>query len=383
MGNVRNLIFCNFAVWKETQWFWSINFNALFSRNIVSGEVERRSKYIKYSKKGNGAAYNNVVLYNNKIIAIPGRERKIMILDMETECFRYINLEIPFIKEEDNAFFAYVESGKWLFMIGNQIPYILKLDMDSEHILKIVNLGTSITDRAIYFRDAVLDKEQLLIPLMDENIVFEVDINTLQWTKRTVGTLKKGFSAICRSADSVWLMSRQQGAVLQWNREDNRVIIHKIEKEEVKYKDFHAGHFIGKRIWMFPSQGNMVLSLDAKTGELIKENAINRYIKALQSEKCAFRAVQMEQENFFLLCFCADKWVHMIYDPQRDKLEVSKLKCEITYEELYKRGIEMVDEKDLPLEKFMDYLIANGLKDRKEFDLTKYDHVNQIWKTIH
>ena len=58
MGNVRNLIFCNFTVWKETQWFWSINFNALFSRNIVSGEVERRSKYIKYSKKGNGAAYN-------------------------------------------------------------------------------------------------------------------------------------------------------------------------------------------------------------------------------------------------------------------------------------------------------------------------------------
>lgn len=383
MGNVREMVFCNSVVWKETQWFWSINFNALFSRNIVSGEVQRRSKYIKYSKKGNGAAYNKVVLYNNKIIVVPGRERKIMILDLETECFRYIDLKISFIKEEDNAFFAYMVSGKWLFMVGNQIPYILKLDMDSEQILKIVNLGVSITDREAYFRDVVLDKNQLLVPLMDENVVFEVDTDTLHWTKRTVGAIKEGFSAICKSEDRVWLMPRQHGAVLQWCRKDDRVIIYEIEKEGVRYNGFHSGHYIGKMIWMFPFWGNMVLSFDAETGELVKENAINRYIKALQAETCIFRAVQVEGECIFLLCFCADEWVRMIYDPQRDKLKVSELKCEITLEELYKRGIELVNEKDLPLEKFIDYLMVNELNNRKESDLTKYDCINQIWETIH
>lgn len=379
MGNARDLIFCNFVVWKETQWFWSINFNALFSRNMVSGEVKRQSEY---SKKGNGTAYNNVVLYNNKIIAIPGRERKIMIWDLETECFRYIDLEIPFVKEDANAFFSYVASGKWLFMIGNEIPYVLKLDMDAERILKVVNLDVPVTNRKAYFRDAVLDEEQLIVPLLGKNTVFEIDTDNLQWTKRNVGDSGDGFSAICRGIDSIWLMPERQSAVLQWYRESGRIIVHEIQKEGSRHQGFHSGHLIGKKIWVFPFRGNMVFSFDVETGEFMKENAINRYIRALQLETCAFRAVQVERERFYLLCFCADEWVRMIYDPERDKLEKAKLKCEVTYEELYKRGIEVVDEKDFPLEKFINYLMVHNFNGGKGFGPTKYGCGNQIWETI-
>lgn len=388
MSNVRNLVFCNFVVWKEIQWFWSINYNALFSRNIVFGEVKRWGKYIKCNEKGNGAAYNNVVLYNNKIIAIPGTERKIMILDIETKSFRYINLEIQFIKENKNAFFAYAVSGKYLFIIGNEIPYILKFDMESEDILGIVNLSNQITDRRAYFRDAVVDKDKLLIPLMDENLVFEIDTDTLQWKKRKVGDAKDGFSAICRSTNSIWLMPRQQGAVLQWYRENDRVIIHEIEKEGFKFlpmkNNFHSGHFIGKRIWVFPFQGNIVFSVDEETGKFMKENAINRYIKTLQSKECVFRAVQVEREQIYILCCCIDEWVQMIYDPEMDKLEV--LKCEMDCEEylnyLYKRGISTIGEKDFSLENFAGFLAAFDMEKEDRFDLTEYDNGYHIWKAI-
>lgn len=379
MGNVRDLIFCNFVVCKEIQWFWSINFNALFSRNIVSGEVKRWSEYIKYDKKGNGAAYNNVVLYNNKIIAIPGRERKILILDTETECFRYIDLEMPFIREYDNAFFAYVVSDNYLFMIGNEIPYVLKLDMESEKILKCVKLEIYIADPEVYFRDAVLDNDKLLVPLIDENIVYEIDTDTLRWRKRKVGGSKDGFSAICRSEENIWLMPRQQRTVLQWHRENNEVIIHEIEKEGIRYNRFHSGHFIGKRIWVFPVQGNMVFSFDAETGELMKENAINSYIETSQSEECVFRAVQVEREHIFLLCFCMNEWLQMIYDTKRDKLEISKLKCEISYEELYNVGIDTVNEMDFELEKFINYIAINN---RNGHGFKNYNQGNQIWEMI-
>ena len=170
MSNVRSLAFCNYVVWKDIQWFWSANFNALFSRNLVSGEVKRWGNYIKHNKKGNGTAYSNVVLYHDKIIAIPGRERKILIFDLETESFRYIDLKMGFTKEDQNVFFAYAVSDKRLFMIGNEIPYILDFDMESEKILGIVNLGVHIKGRQAYFRDAVLDKDKLIVPLLDENL---------------------------------------------------------------------------------------------------------------------------------------------------------------------------------------------------------------------
>ena len=397
MSNVRSLAFCNYVVWKDIQWFWSANFNALFSRNLVSGEVKRWGKDIKHNKKGNGTAYSNVVLYHDKIIAIPGRERKILIFDLETESFRYIDLKMGFTKEDQNVFFAYAVSDKRLFMIGNEIPYILDFDMESEKILGIVNLGVHIKGRQAYFRDAVLDKDKLIVPLLDENLVFEIDTDTLQWTESKVGDSGDGFSAVCKSTDSIWLMPRQKGAVLQWNRENGRITAREIEKEGFRYlpgkNNFHSGHFVGKRIWIFPFQGNMVLSLDAETGELVKENAINRYIKALPPGKCVFRAVQAEREHIFLLCLCKDEWVHMIYDPGTDKLDSSGLKCEMPYEEylnyLYKAGISTIREKDFPLESFVGYIAACDIEPKDRFALAEHrfdraDCINgcQIWNVV-
>ena len=192
-------------------------------------------------------------------------------------------------------------------------------------------------------------------------------------------------------ADSIWLVPRQQGAVLQWYREKDRIIAHEIEKEGFRYlstrNNFHSAHVVGDRIWVFPFQGSMVFSFDAETGELRKENAVNRYIKRLPSGDCVFRAVQVEQEQIFLLCYCMDEWVQMIYAPERDELEILNLKCEISNEEylhyLYKAGIRSIGEKEMSLEHFVEFLISYDRKEEDRFPLAECNNGYQIWKTIH
>ena len=98
-----------------------------------------------------------------------------MIFDIESNVFRFIELvEMEGIEQtEKNLFYGYAIKDEILFMIGNQIPCLLKFNMKTEQIENAVNLFPEEEKREIYFRDAIIDQKQLVIPAFEDDLLLK------------------------------------------------------------------------------------------------------------------------------------------------------------------------------------------------------------------
>lgn len=390
MNDSRNLLYCNFVVYGDKQWFWSINFNALFTKNIKSGKVKRVGKYIR----SKGATYNNIILYCHKIITIPGIAKKIMIFNIREQTFHFVNIEIPEYKENCNLFYGHIVVKDCVFMIGNQIPYILKFNMKTEKVEGIINLYSFQEEKNFYFRDGILDKNKLIVPAIEENSIFEVNIETLQWKKKKIEKSEDGFSTICKVANSIWLMPRHKGAILQWDKQKNIIIEHEIEKLGFRYRplevNFHSAIYVNNKVWIFPFSGNMVLSFDLETGKMSKDNAVNRYLNEIdilsQPKGCRFRLVQMFSDCIYLLCCYTGVGKLLIYNPKIDELQIFEEENKIStidyLEYLESQNIYIINEEDFILEDFIDFILNHQVDDQEIDIQRKKNYGHEIYEVI-
>lgn len=356
----RSLLYCNFVICEDRKWFWSLNFNALFYQEMSS----HRMKSVGPAIKNGSDTYNNVILYEKKLIIMPGRARKIMIYDITVSIFRFIEVKIPEVREDSNLFYGYVVADDYLFMIGNQYPCILKFNMRTEKIEKIVNLFPY-GEGKVFFREAILDRDKLIIPAFDDALIFEVNIENLQWSSRQIGQFKEGFSSICKDESSIWLLPKDRGPVLQWHRKNNTIVEHKIENAGFRYTplkpNFHSGIYLDDKVWLIPFYGNCVLTIDIKTGEISKDNTINRYLKTVQLTcgECKFRAGQIVSGNIHLLCSCTGELI--IYNPRENKLDVGEKENKLSNSDylgyLYTQNVQIAKEGDFFIEDLIDFII--------------------------
>lgn len=362
MGADRSLRYCNFVTFEGRDWFWDINYGALFFRETYSNKVKKVGKF----QKEKPDAYNNVILFDRKLVVMPCRARKIMIYEIDAKEFRFIDAEIPDISEEKNLFYGYAIVGENVFMVGNQIPFVLKFNMRTEKVEKTVKLIPE-EKREIYFRDTVLDNNELIVPAAYDALIFEIDIETLQWKSRKIGQSKSGFSTVCKDKNSIWLFPKDRGAVLQWDRRSDAIREYEIKEAGFRYTplkpNFHSCCYLDNRIWMFPLYGSTVLFFDLKTGLISKDNAVNQYLEALSlsCDECKFRAVQAVSGNIRLLCQSTGELIS--YYPEEDRLEICErgniLSKEDYLEWLYeKKIIQILKEGEFTAEEFADFFIS-------------------------
>lgn len=357
-----DLLYCNFVTYQERRWFWSINFNALFSADMEWRFAKKTGSYIRCQ----GTAYTNIVFYEGKLILLPGMARQIMIFDIDNNAFRFVELAEMERTEQNNLFYGYAVKDEFLFMIGNQIPCFLKFNMKTEKIENIVNLYPGGEKKQVYFRDAVIDQNQLLIPAFEDGLLFEVNTDTLQWTKRNMEHSEGGFSSVCKARDSVWLLPGEKGPVVQWCRQTDVMTEHELEKARYRYismqTNFHSAIYLDNKIWIFPFLGSAVCSIDLNTGKISGENAVTRYLNGIETVQgqCKFRAVQEEAGIIYLLCCASGSGELLLYDPGEDSLKkmekygkVPKSDC---LAHTYYSGIPVVNEEEYPLEDFLCFL---------------------------
>ncbi len=377
MTGSDNLLYCNFVTYKGRRWFWSINFNALFSADMEWRLAKKIGKYAGCA----GSDYTNTVLYQGKLILLPGMARRIMIFDIESNVFRFIELvEMEGIEQtEKNLFYGYAIKDEILFMIGNQIPCLLKFNMKTEQIENAVNLFPEEEKREIYFRDAIIDQKQLVIPAFEDDLLFEVNTDTLHWTRRHMKHTESGFSSICKAGDSVWLLPREKDPVIQWRRQTDIMTEHEMKRAGYQYIpmqiNFHSGIYLDNKIWIFPFFGSSVFSINLNTSEISGENAINRYLDGIDllHGQCIFRAVQEEAGSIYLLCCASGIGELLLYDPGEDRLKKIEKNIEIPKSDclayMYYSGIPVVNEEEYPLEDFLCFL--------KEYTAEKADGKQQ------
>lgn len=368
---VKKLVYNNFVMIDNAQWFWCRNYNALFKRDCVSGKAEKIGKYVE----SENSAYSRVVLFKNKIIALPFAAEQIGIYDVNVSEFRYVDIGIPNVELEKGhlkKFYGLVVHNQTLYMIGCGIAYVLVFNMETETVEDYIDLNSYMkkdkkTDSSAYMSEAILYNDKILIPLVYDNFILEVDLNNYNVVKRKVDKSGKGFSTICKVNNQIWLLPYDEGELIKWD-----CAAKKIKKYDVSavftfvsaQNNFLFATIKNNIVWIFPRVGNAVLSYDIKTEKLSNENVINAYFKS-RGKNPGFMAADNCNENIVLLPIEVDECI--VFDMHKESIELlinkfpEKEKAEILRME--SKGKLRISEREISLQTYIDIVEdANSIK---------------------
>lgn len=332
--NDRKLVFQNMIQHDKKLWFWDCNYNGLFCCNNnekYAVQVQLNHKMDIFS----GSLYGKIVFYDNKIIGIPEMADDILIYDMKYKSDRYVKLpDICCNKSELKKFRESVIDENFLFMLGFEIPIILKFDMQSEKIVNFIDVftGNRKEKNRKFFVSGIIKGKKILVPDYSENIVYEADIYTMHLKKIAVKLISESNTIIKidKGKDEICILPLKYEQVIIWNR-------------NIKNKKFY--------LFPFRLQNDEVLIFDS----LKNEFTIIKY-----SLKKTFENYYMEnkaRDRFFELFFYSQKCNDFFYvfDEKRELLEftpkdgISKKKSfYITWSDYQRyRGLEISTDKTL------------------------------------
>ncbi len=357
--SLKKITYQNSVILDDIQWFWSENYNALYKRNLSSGKIQRVSGYESYKN----AAYTKLVLYKNKLIALPYAASQIMIYDMLQDQFRYISTGIPeMTKENSNSekFFGFVTKGNWLFMIGCKTGHLLKFDMEQELTAGHVNLYAGKKEKGIGFlREGIIVEELLMVPALYDNFVFMVDINNLHYEKRAFVKSGTGFSTICEADKQIWIFPFDEGEIIQWNYNDGNTKKHEISgflDFRKACRNFLSTERIGSKIWIIPRTGNRILSYDLDTNQFSNQNAVNTYFDNSEKRLIGI-AEEVLGEKLLILTEQNDELI--LFDTEKDEIRlIDNEMSDIDYLDYLKNKKEkiVVFEKDIRLVNYLRFI---------------------------
>lgn len=368
---VRKLVYNNFVMIDNAQWFWCRNYNALFKRDCVSGKVEKIGKYVE----SENTAYTRVVLFKNKIIALPFAAEQIGIYDVNVSEFRYVDIGIPNVELEKGhlkKFYGLVVHNQTLYMIGCGIAYVLVFNMETETVEDYIDLNPYMEkdkkpDNSVYMNEAILYNNKILIPIVYDNFVLEIDLNNYNVVKRKVDKSGKGFSTICKVNNQIWLLPYDEGELIKWD-----CATKKMTKYDVSavftfvpgQNNFLFAAIKNNIVWIFPRVGRTVLSYDMKTEELSNENAINAYFKT-RGKNPGFMAADNCNENIVLLPIEVDECI--VFDMHKESVEplINHLSERETAEilRIESKGKLRISEREISLKTYIDIVEdANSVK---------------------
>ncbi len=211
------------VIWQDEAWFFSNDFNGLYSVDLSSQEIKFRGQ-VPFEPRTEHHLYSSLVIWENKIYLVPSRAKKMAVYDMAAERFEQMDL---IDKDEYQLFYGNFLYGSNLFLFHLFDAKILKIDLKSKEIMVIDEW----IDKAMpyffrksganfsYFRKQLVCREgKIYIPFCYANAVLEIDCESLRTNIHVIGTEEYGYAGICESGEDLWLAPKQRnGVVVRWN----------------------------------------------------------------------------------------------------------------------------------------------------------------------
>ena len=193
-------------------YFFSSEFNGLFAKNIIMGEVENLGS-VPGEKYDQTQLYTNMLYWDSKLYLIPLRaSNAVVIYDILGKEFNKIALDDRY-DECDWKYQAAVIVSDKLFIFGVKIPEIICVDCKTNKVdyIKAWNdEKTNTTD--IFFRKQLVVKEDIIwIPFCDRSALLELDTLTMNCTIHIIGKETNGFAAIVEDDGCFILAPRNVG----------------------------------------------------------------------------------------------------------------------------------------------------------------------------
>lgn len=211
------------VIWQNKVWFFSNDFNGLYSIDLSNQEIEFRGQ-VPFEPQSEQHLYSSLVIWENKIYLIPSIARRMAVYDMVTGNFEPLDL---LDVNKHQLFYGNCLYGNNLFLFHFYDKTILKINLKSKEITVLdewvdkispylfKNSGANFT----YFRkQLVCRKGKIYIPFCYANAVLEIDCENLQSDIHIIGTAEQGYSGICEDGEDLWMAPKQRnGAVVRWN----------------------------------------------------------------------------------------------------------------------------------------------------------------------
>ncbi len=286
------LLFEDFVVEDNKLIIPGENANGIFQIDIESWKSHflygfRRSLYGKRE-------YGRCVKYKNKVFLLPMSAEKITVFNIEKSLVEEI--EIPQIDckipqhLKGEKFFAYSVWKNMLYLYAWRYPAIIRVDMDTYNARAVLGwkelFDKYVTDtQLVYFRkDVLTDGKYAYLITWNYPVIFQLDMETMEFTVIEIQHCQKGFSTICL-ADSKVVLSDREGDIYITDR--NFTEINQIEfgDKDKKYV-FKESFYLDGKVWFVSSLIKLLVCLDCTTWQF-DYVSMNRAQEDVQRILCA------------------------------------------------------------------------------------------------
>lgn len=242
-------------------WFFSSEFNGLFSKNIVTGETRAWGK-VPGEKEDKKRLYTTIKKCENRIFLIPFFARELAVFEIAEKKYIKVKMEsdISQLIDEDTRYMGVEVFGDKMYIFGVNKPVIVVMDIYTYHIDNVIDVREIIPDikygEEPYFRKQIIKKNNnIYATLCRMNDVLEIECRSLEIKVHQVGNKLHGFSGI-DSEDGVNFVlapMADEDSLLIWNKKTGSFSEHVSLKEGKRFAC--VGAIIDKnKIDVFPSK---------------------------------------------------------------------------------------------------------------------------------
>lgn len=320
MGKSIKILMEDGILVKENFFFFSRDWNGLYMVELKSGVTQFVSTMPEegiFAKR----LCAGIIYHNNRLIMIPMMARDIWIYDLGNKQWEKVERKHTGDKEHHEEIFRAVEYNNYLFMIGSNYPYIVRMDLNNYELTYLSTPYAALAPfkrkSEAYFRcDFCCRGNRLFLASCLNNFVLCVNLDTLDYEWNEVGENGFCYSGIVWDGENYWLAPRRATPIVKWDGNDGMEYFPlSRDFEETQYSFLGVQYHGGKLIFPGMSQKKtLVINPNDQCDIEIKEEGYLFY-------RCLDRGVVLFQNQKGLL---------RIEDSVRNR--VHNLYCEIPFE---------------------------------------------------
>ena len=363
---------------NDNMWILSGMDNYLYSMS-KSGQVNRYQ--IPDECVDGVRLYNEIVVYENKLILVPYRANEIAVFDTEQHKFQKI-------KYDDYLNTRFVHGVIWknyIYMIPSIGNHILKINTDTYSISYDNDLIREIVCECnktenLFFNGIVQQDNMLFIASCQTNKVLIINLEKESSECKIVGEPGDNYWTMCFCAGSFWLASNEGRFITKWNYETGEWKKLESFPEEFEGTNMCFEQLISENntIYSFTKNGTALLKINALTDEISIWNISTGYSEG--SRKNSF--YNWVSNYYFarkigsnkIICMTAYDHSMMIINIEHDNVDKFTIKMEVTREDYYKRfrrespniPLACKETRSATLKQYMEICVD-------EFELKEYE----------
>lgn len=364
---------------KDNFFFFSRDWNGLYMVELKTGVT----KFISTMPEEGILSRRlcaGIIYHNNRLIMIPMRARDIWIYDLGNEQWKKIERKHTGEKEYHEEIFRAVEYNNYLFMIGSNYPYIVRMDLNNYELTYLSAPYASLIPfkrkSEAYFRcDFCRRENRLFLASCLNNFVLCLNLDTLDYEWKEVGESGFCYSGIAWDGENYWLAPRRTTPIVKWDGNDGTEYFPlSRDFEETQYSFLGVQYYDGKLIFPGMSQKKTLVinpndqrDIEIKEDEYLFYRCLDRGVVLFQTRK-GLLGIEDSARNQIYHLYCEvpfEKWIS-------DLKYVSRKECR---EQITERIWSEVSPSSLNAYLFL-------LSDRVEGEIRKSEIGAVIWNMI-